>query len=167
MVAAYWLCCPDNICFYCYEQKDVNKYAGGREGGRETEILPHRHHIRQTSRRNSSTALQWHTGPSSSVILFTREINTFSSHPVWDGHPPPLYDHRNQSVYWLVRQWDTHWDICWAAPQNILSLIKVDNKLTQLQLLLDAVDGWVGVVPHWYRTTDGARHYFLFMVLFY
>ena len=23
----------DHICFYCYEQKDVNKYAGGGWGG--------------------------------------------------------------------------------------------------------------------------------------
>ena len=50
-----------------------------------------------------------------------------------------------------------------------LCLIKVDNKLSQLQLVLDdAVDGWWLVVSGGGELhTDGARHYFLFIVLFY
>ena len=149
----WWLCWPDNICFYCYEQKDVNKYAGGRE----TEISPHRHHIRQTSRRNRSTE-------SYSVsqltywafiichLIYQRNQYIFQSPRQCETVTLHRYMITGTSaVYWLVGQWDTHWDICWAAQQNILSLIKVDNKLTQLQLLViwRSMSGW-----GWYTGTE-------------
>ena len=146
-----------------------------REGGRETEISPHRHHIRQTSRRNRSTESYSVTQLTYWAfiichLIYQRNQYIFQSPRQWETVTLHRYMITGTSaVYWLVGQWDTHWDICWAAQQNILSLIKVDNKLTQLQLLVigRSMSGWGWYMVHWYRITDGARHYFLFMVLFY
>ena len=112
-----------DICFYCYDQKEVHKYVGrARKGELRAD---------QDSVRQSKHSTVQHCGPSQSLMFVASKINILKYFAV---------SLRDMSTYWLADNEHPVWHLLGGIPSPAgldLSLI----KLTITDPITAAADG--------------------------